>query len=238
MSGLRERLVSLPTAAVLALAVGIAALVGMVGGGTLALWRDVETVSASMPSGVVAFGVRASAPVAQTDYATSATDTVDFTFGSAAAATLYTTGSVALLFQVDALAQGHRGLRYTVTRQISGGVFGDSTVRLVKVTSAAACTATASGPDASTSTPVPSTYSTTKALTSEYWCLIATFEQLKGSYGNTASVDAGVTTSGGTTSERVGAQSSWSAQVRKTFVPANEPTHRLRLAFTTFRPGQ
>ncbi|GIG38995.1 SipW-dependent-type signal peptide-containing protein [Cellulomonas phragmiteti] len=234
----RARLASLPTLAVVALTVGAALVLGVVGGGTLALWRDTETVTARMPVGVVVFGVGAPAPAGTlADYATSPTDTVDFTFGAAAAATLYTTGAVAIPFQVDALAQGHRGLTYTVTRTIApGGVFADSTVRLVRVASPAACTTSAAGPDTTSSTPVAATYSDTRVLTVEHWCLVATFERMKGTYGNTASVDAGVSTSGGLTAQRATDQDSWSAQVRKTFVPANEPQHRLTLSFTTTRP--
>lgn len=237
MSGVRQRLLSLPTVALVALAVAAATLLGAVGGGTLALWRDVETATASMPAGVVVFGAGTpTTPGSLADYATGPGDTVEVTFGAAAAATLYSTGSVAVPFQVDALAQGHRGLSYTLTRSISGGVFGDSVVRTVRVPTAAACTVGVAGADTTTSTPVPSTYSATKILTTEYWCLVATFDPMKGSYANTASVDAGVTTSGGATGLRIGDQDSWSALVRKTFVPAQEPTHRLTFAFTTFRP--
>jgi len=237
VSGVRQRLLSLPTIALVALVVAAATLLGAVGGGTLALWRDVETATASMPAGVVVFGAGTPAtPGSLADYATGPGDTVEVTFGAAAAATLYTTGSVAIPFQVDAVSQGHRGLSYTVARSITGGVFGDSAVRTVRVASAAACTVGVAGADTTASTPVPATYSTTKVYTTEYWCLVATFDRVKGSYANTASVDAGITTSGGATGQRIGDQDSWSAQVLKTFVPAQEPTHRLTLAFTTFRP--
>lgn len=236
MSGLRQRILSLPTAAAVALTVLAAALVGVAGGGTMALWRDVETVTARMPAGVVVFGVGApTTPGALSDYATGPGDTVELTFGATAAQTLYSTGAVAVPFQVDALAQGHRGLTYTLTRQISGGVFGDSAVKLVKVPNVAACTTGAAGTDTTTSAPVSSAYSSATTLTTEYWCLVATFERAKGSYANTATVDAGVTTSGGSTGVRVGDSDSWSADVRKYFVPAQEPTHRVVLSFTTSR---
>ncbi|MCM0639755.1 SipW-dependent-type signal peptide-containing protein [Cellulomonas wangsupingiae] len=239
MSGLRDRVVSLPTAGVLALTVALAALVGVVGGGTLALWRDVETVTAGMPAGVVVFGVGPPGePGTLTDYATGPGDTVDLTFGPAAAATLLATGSVAVPVQVDALAQGHRGLRYTVTRHIAGGILGESDVRLVKVAGPAACTTTVAGPAAGASTPVPADYSDTRRLTSEYWCLVATFDPVQGTYDATASVDAGVATSGGATPQRVTDEDRWSASVGRALVPADEPTHRLTFTFTTFRPGR
>ncbi|MBO0899656.1 hypothetical protein J1G42_06740 [Cellulomonas sp. zg-ZUI222] len=239
MSGLRGRLVSLPTAGVLALTVALAALVGVVGGGTLALWRDVETVTAGMPAGVVVFGVGTPGePGALADYATGPGDTVELTFGPAQAATLLATGSVAVPVQVDALSQGHRGLRYTVTPHITGGILGESDVRLVKVAGPAACTPTVAGPEAGASTPVPADYSDTRRLTSEYWCLVAAFDPVQGTYDSTASVDAGVATSGGSTSQRVTVEDRWSASVGKARVPADEPTHRLTFAFTTFRPGR
>ena len=239
MSGLRGRLVSLPTAGVLALTVALAALVGVVGGRTLALWRDVESVTAGMSAGVVVFGVGAPGEAGTlADYATGPGDTVELAFGPVQAATLLETGSVAVAVQVDALSQGHRGLRYIVTPHITGGILGESDVRLVKVAGPAACTSTVAGPDARESTPVPADYSDTRRLTTEYWCLVATFDPVQGTYDSTASVDAGVATSGGSTSQRVTDEDRWSASVGKALVAADEPTHRLTFTFTTFRPGR
>jgi len=239
VSGLRGRLVSLPTAGVLALTVALAALVGVVGGRTLALWRDVESVTAGMSAGVVVFGVGAPGEAGTlADYATGPGDTVELAFGPVQAATLLETGSVAVAVQVDALSQGHRGLRYIVTPHITGGILGESDVRLVKVAGPAACTSTVAGPDARESTPVPADYSDTRRLTTEYWCLVATFDPVQGTYDSTASVDAGVATSGGSTSQRVTDEDRWSASVGKPLVAADEPTHRLTFTFTTFRPGR
>jgi len=240
VTGLRERLVGLPTVVVLVLTVAVAGLVGAAGGGTLALWRDVEQVTASMPAGVVVFGAGAPAPAGPlADYATGPDDTVEFRFGPGAAETLYTTGSVFIPIQVDALAQGHRGLRYTVSRQIApGGVFADSVLRLVKVPRMADCRAGVVGEETTGSAPVTADYSTTTALTTEYWCLAAAFQPMKGTYDNQASVTAGVTTSSGAAAGTVSDQDGWSAQVRKTFVPANEGTHRVTFSFTTFRAGE
>lgn len=233
---LARRVRALPTAVLVAGAVALALLLGATTGGTLALWRDTATVQTRMPAGVVVLGAGTpAAPGQLADYATSATDTAEVPFGPAQASTLYTTGSVAVPFQVDSLAQGHRGLRYTVTPEVSGGVFGRSTVRVVRVASAAACTTALTGTATGTSTPWSGAYTTTTALLPEYWCLVATFDRVKGSYANTASVEATVTTSGGTSAGTVAASASWAAQVMKTLVPANEPAHRVRVAFQTFR---
>ncbi|MFS0703089.1 hypothetical protein AB6N23_01070 [Cellulomonas sp. 179-A 9B4 NHS] len=229
----RRRLRGLVVAAV---AVALAVGTGITAGSTVALWRDRETFSVRMPAGVVAFGARTvTAPATATDWATGTGDPVEAVFGPGQAATLYDTGSAAVLFQVDSLAQGHRGLRYTVTPTVSGGVFGAATLRLFTVTSPALCVPGATGTPATASTPWQPGYSTATALRAEYWCLVATFDKVRGAYANTASVVGDVQTSTGTVTDAVRAQASWAAQVLKAINPATEPAHRLTFRYETFR---
>ncbi|QCB92927.1 hypothetical protein [Cellulomonas shaoxiangyii] len=223
-------------AAVVLVALALALLVGTTAGGTLALWRDTATVTTRMPAGVVVVGAGAPAPTGTlADYASGPGDPVEVPFGPAQAATLYTTGAVAVPFQVDTLSQGHRGLRYQLAPQVAGGVFGQSVVRLVRVADAGACTPAVAGEAATTATPWSGAYSTSTALRSELWCLVATFDRIRHTYTNTATVDASVTTSTGAVVGSVSSSASWSAQVLKALDPATEPTHRVAVTWQTFR---
>ncbi|MBD7918327.1 hypothetical protein H9657_08570 [Cellulomonas sp. Sa3CUA2] len=229
---------------VLTAAVVLAAvLVGAGTGGTFALWRDQERGTAAMPVGVTVFGVGAPAtPGSLATYATADGQSLVFEFGPAQAATLYGTtatgGAVAIPVQVDSLAQGHRGLSYTVTPSVSGGVFGASTWALYKVASQAACTTSTTGTATTTATPWSTAYTSTRALTSEYWCLVATFVPVTGTHENTATVTGTPDTPGMATPREVTDTSdTWRATVAQTLDPAAEPTHRLTFTFTTTRPG-
>ena len=218
----------------------VAVLVGAGTGGTLALWRDQESGTAAMPVGVTVFGVGAPAtPGSLATYATADGQSLSVEFGRPQAATLYGTtadgGAVAIPFQVDSLAQGHRGLSYTVTPSISGGVFGASRVALYKVASAAACTTSTTATAATGSTPWSTDYTSTSALRSEYWCLVARFVPVTGTHTNTATVTGTPVIPGLGAQTPLTATDSWSSTVRQTLDPAAEPTHRLTFTFTTSR---
>ncbi|UZN02235.1 hypothetical protein [Cellulomonas sp. S1-8] len=218
-----------------------AILVGAGTGGTLALWRDEFTGTVRMPVGVTVFGVGTPAtPGTLAKYATADPQSLTFTFGPAQAAALYggpTGGAVAIPVQVDSLAQGHRGLSYTVTPSITGGVFGASRWQLYKVASAAACTTSTTATVTTTSTPWSTAYTTTTALVSEYWCLVARFVPVTGTHTNTATVTGTPVIPGLGAQSPLTATDSWSALTRQTLVPSAEPTHTLTFAFTTTRAG-
>lgn len=224
-----------------ALVVVVSVLVGLGTGGTLALWRDDFRGAARVPVGVAVFGVGApAAPGTLGSYATTDGQSLTFTFGPGQAAALYNGGaggSVAIPVQVDALAQGHRGLSYTVTPSISGGVFGASTWRLYRVASAAACTTSTTSTEASASTPVPSGYTTTSTLVSEYWCLVATYVPAAGSDEEEAQVTGTPVVPEQQDPAAVEDSESWSATGYDPVDPGAEPSHTLTYAFRTFRPG-
>lgn len=227
------------TAAVLLVAV----LVGAGTGSTVALWRAELTGTARMPVGVTVFGVGAPAtPGTLREYATAEGQALHVEFGGPAqAAQLYGTaptgGAVAIPVQVDSLAQGHRGLTYTVTPSISGGVFGASRWSLFRVDSAAACTTEATGTPATTATPWTTDYTSTSTLRSEYWCLVARFVPVTGTHSNTATVTGTPEIPGLPARPPLTATDTWSATARQTLDPDGEPTHRLTVTFTTTRPG-
>lgn len=239
MNRVRERLVRLPTVVVLALVVAGSALTGVVGGGTMARWRDVERVGASMSAGVVVFGVGAPRPAgtAGGDYATGPGDPVEFSFGPAEAQELFADGAIYLPIQVDGLSQGHRGLRYTVSRTIApNGVFADAAVQLLKVPSAEDCREGVVGQAVTASTLVPATYTATTDLTSEFWCLAATFSPVvTGSHSSEASVSADVVREDGTVAGSAGDTAGWGAEILRKYVPAAEGTHKVTFTFSTFR---
>lgn len=219
-----------------------AVLAGIGTGGTLALWSAEERGTLRMPVGVTVFGVGAPAtPGTLAQYATSEDDELVVTFGPAQAAALQGTGgtggAVAVPVQVDALAQGHRGLTYTVTADVEGGVFGASRWSLHKVASAGACSTSTTGSSASTSTPVAATYSSSTALVTEYWCLVARYVPVTGTHTNTVTVGGEAVVPGTTARPQVTADDTWRSTARRTFDPAAEPTHSLTFAFSTFRPG-
>jgi predicted ribosomally synthesized peptide with SipW-like signal peptide len=214
-----------------------AAAVGVVGGAAFALWQDQVDATGRIASGVVVFG--AGAPAAKgslADYSTAPGDAPVFTFGSAAATTLFTQGSVAVPIQVDALSQGNRGLSYELDPSITGGVFGASDVIVFPVASAAACTvgaAPATQPPL-TSTPVSAAYSgayddTVDDLTSEYWCVVAQFDRTLYDYDN--QVTARGSWSPGST---VQDEDTWAATVTSDLDPAVEPDHTITFDYTTF----
>ena len=218
-----------------------AGLVGTATGGTLALWRDELRGTAGMPVGVAVFGIGApAAPGSLAQYATADGQTLTFTFGPAQAAALHggtTGGAVAVPVQVDSLAQGRRGLSYTVTPSISGGIFGASRWQLYKVPSAAACTTSTTGTVATTSVPWSTAYTSTTALVSEYWCLVARFVPVTGTHTNTATVTGTPVVPGLAGQAPLTSADTWSATARQTLDPAAEPTHRLTFTFATSRPG-
>ncbi|MCC2312657.1 hypothetical protein [Cellulomonas xiejunii] len=220
----------------------VAALVGAGTGSTLALWRAELSGTARMPVGVTVFGVGAPAtPGTLATYATADGQSLTFDFGPAQAAALLgsgpTGGAVAVPVQVDSLAQGHRGLTYTVTPSISGGVFGVSRWSLYKVASAAACTTGTTATAATSSTPWSTAYTSSTALVSEYWCLVARFVPATGSHTNTATVTGTPVIPGLGSPSPLTATDSWAATARATLDPAAEPTHRLTFTFATSRPG-
>lgn len=226
------------TAAVLLAAV----LAGARTGTTLALWRDRETGTVGMPVGVTVFGVGAPATAGSlTTYATTEGQSLTFQFGPAQAAALYGTtaagGAVAIPIQVDSLAQGHRGLSYTVTTSISGGVFGASRRALYKVASPAACTTSTTATDTTSSTPWTTDYTDTAALKSEYWCLVARYVPVTGTHTNTATVTGTPVIPGLPAQPSLTATDTWTSTARETLNPAAEPTHRLTFTFSTTRPG-
>lgn len=222
-----------------AVLVAAAALSGT--GATFALWREEARGTVRMPVGVTVFGAGAPAtPGSLAQYATSEDDELVVTFGPAQAATLRggsSGGSVAVPFQVDALSQGHRGLAYTVTADVEGGVFGSSQWSLHRVASAAACTPTSTGTPVTGSTPVAATYSSSTTLVTEYWCLVARYVPVTGSHTNTATVTGDAVLPGAGARPRITASDTWGATVREDLDPADEPTHSLTFAFSTFRPG-
>ncbi|MFC8191368.1 hypothetical protein ACFUMH_06845 [Cellulomonas sp. NPDC057328] len=225
-----------------ALVVVAAVVVGLGTGGTLALWRDEFRGAARVPVGVAVFGVGApAAPGTLSQYATTDGQALAHTFGPAQAAALYNGGaggSVAIPVQVDALSQGHRGLSYTVVPTISGGVFGASTWRLYRVASAAACTTATSSTEASASTPVPSGYTTTSTLVSEYWCLVATYAPVAGTNEEQAEVTGTPVVPEKEDPADVQDAESWNVTGYEELDPGAEPSHSLTFTFRTFRPGE
>ncbi|ADG75522.1 hypothetical protein Cfla_2635 [Cellulomonas flavigena DSM 20109] len=220
----------------------VAVLAGAQAGTTLALWRDRETGTLAMPVGVTVFGVGAPAAAGSlAKYATADGQSLTFEFGPAQAAALYGTtaagGAVAVPVQVDSLAQGHRGLSYTVSTSISGGVFGASRSTLYKVGSPQACTTSTTATATTTSTPWTTAYTDTTTLMSEYWCLVARFVPVTGTHTNTATVTGTPVIPGLPAQPSLTATDTWTSTARQTLDPAAEPTHRLTFTFSTTRPG-
>ena len=184
-----------------------------------------------MPVGVAVFG--AGAPGSLT-YAAAETDKPVFSFGKVQAQTLHDTGAVAFVVQVDSLSQGHRGLTYTVTPAISGGLFGASTMVLTKVASAAACTTSTTGPAPTPTTSVPwtGTYNEATAPVAEYWCVVAKWTRVTGTHTDTVTASG---TSADGTPVPVTATDTWNATVDNNIDPTVEPTQKLTFDFRTFR---
>lgn len=232
----RRRDLAVPAVVVLA-----ASLVGVGTGGTMALWRASVSGTVRMPVGVTVFG--AGAPGNPT-FATSTTaldatrnrGSVTYTIPASAATNLYngnspSGGAVAVPLQVRSLAQGHRGLAYTLTADTTGGVFGASQVRVYRVASAAACTTSLTGPSSElASTPWSTTYTAATTPSDEYWCLVARYLPTSWTHSDTAQVTA--TGPGGPVTA---SSSAWTATSVRTLDPAAEPAHTVTFTFTTFR---
>lgn len=229
--------------AVVAVVVLVAALVGVGTGGTFALWRASFSGSQRMPVGVAVFGAGApGSPVFATTStpldATRNRGSVTYTIPASATATLYNGnspagGAVAVPLQVRSLAQGHRGLAYTLTPDTAGGVFGASQVSTYRVASAAACTTSLSGPSSTlSSTPWNAAYTAATVATDEYWCLVARYVPTTWTHTDTARVTATGPDGTGTVT---GSSSAWTATATRSFVVASEPPHTVTFTFTTFR---
>jgi hypothetical protein len=204
---------------------------GLGGGTAMALWRDSASTSARMPVSVAVFGAGAPGGV---KYAASESDKLVFEFGRAQAQALHDAGAVAFAVQVDSLSQGHRGLTYTVTPAVSGGLFGASTWSLTKVASAAACTTSTMGPAQGSSTPWPGTYNEATAPLAEYWCIVAKWAKITGTHSNKVTA-SGTPDLPGTPGGPVTATDTWGATVSNDIDPTVEPTHTLTFDFRTFR---
>ncbi|WP_418607744.1 hypothetical protein [Georgenia sp. SUBG003] len=136
--------------------VGATALAVALGAGTgtaLALWDDHEEFGAEIGSGMVGFAV-GEPGAADRAVATGPADELAFPLGPGEAETLLETGSVAVGIQVDARADGNKGLRYALDlpHLPTDSIFGNSTVRVHKVPSAD-CPVTAGGELVATYTP-------------------------------------------------------------------------------------
>ena len=224
--------------AVVAGVILLAVVAGYGVGDTLALWRDEYRATARMPVGVAVFGVGAPGEI---EYATVDGESLTFEFGPEQAEDLYGTlpdgGAVAIPVQVDSLAQGHRGLSYTVTPSVSGGVFGASTWALYRVPNVAACTTSTTGTPANSSTPWSTAYTSTGTPTSEFWCLVAKFEPVTGDHENTVTVVGTPDTPGVTPPREPTDTATWHATVEESFDLEHEPVHTLAFTFSTTRSG-
>jgi len=244
--------------------VGVAVLALALGAGTgtaLALWDDHEEYSAEIGSGMVglAVGKPGSEDRALADGAGSE---LTFPLGPSEAATLLETGTVAVAIQVDARADGNKGLEYTLELpELSGdSVLGNSTVSVHRVADAASCAADGAGsgtlvatytpPDADgdgTYEPGPAGWDTTRATATavradyqapwtatQYWCVVAALGDLpgEGTYSNTARVDVDVD------GQTYTAEDTWEARVVSDADPDDEPTHTIDFTHTTTRPGE
>lgn len=244
--------------------VGVAALAVALGAGTgtaLALWDDAEQFSAEIGSGMVGFAVGRPG-AADPAVATGPRDELSFPLGPGEAATLLDTGTVAVGIQVDARADGNKGLRYAL--ELPGlpddSILGNSTVKVHRVDSGAECSAdgvagrtpvatyTPADPDgdgtyepgpagwdrtSAGSTPVTADYDAAWTKT-EYWCVVATLGDLpdEGSYTNTATVAVDVD------GQTYTAEDTWRADVTTAADPADEPPHTIAFTHTTTRPGE
>ncbi|QCB93855.1 hypothetical protein [Cellulomonas shaoxiangyii] len=232
---------AVPRRAVTALVLLLAVALGLGAGASLALWRDAEAVDARIPLGAVVFGAGAPGEVTYTTSGDQHPDRAVFTFGAAEAAELYNDGkggTVAIPVQVDSLAQGNRGLAYTVEPAVAGGLFGASTWTLTQVESPAACTASATAESSLTSTPWTAGYSDAVTPTSEYWCLVATWAPVSGEHTDTVTAAGSAVVPGLDAPVEVTGSDTWSATVGEDVDPADEPDHTLTFSFRTFRPGE
>ena len=243
--------------------VGVTALAVVLGAGTgtaLALWDDAEQFSAEIGSGMVGFAV-GTPDAADRSVATGPGDELGLSLGQDEAATLLEDGTVAVGIQVDARADGNKGLRYALDLPDlpAGSIFGSSTVRVYRVDSAECSAAGVAGrtpmatytpadPDGdgtyepgtagwdtrrATSTAVAADYDEAWTAT-QYWCVVATLGDLpdEGAYTTPATVS--VEGDGATYSD----EDTWRADVTTAADPADEPTHTIAFTHTTTRPGE
>ena len=146
--------------------------------------------------------------------------------------------------QVDGISQGNMGMRYTVAWQGTWGAgtpLADpgGTSAFFPVANAAACTPDAVAPPAPVQPIelVSSDYSTSSAVTSQFWCLTAKGTMSDaGTYTNEATATA---QAGGPTIDATptGKGNTWSAQIKTTLTAASQGSRHLRFTYTTFRPG-
>jgi hypothetical protein len=203
---------------------------GLGGGTALAVWRDSASTAARMPVGVAVFGAGATGALT---YAASEADRLVVPFGPAQAKVLHDAGAVSFAVQVDSLSQGHRGLTYTVTPAVAGGLFGASTWTLTKVASPAVCTTSTPGSAQRTSIPWTGTYNEATQPLSEYWCIVAKWAQIAGTHSNKVTASGTPDLPG--TPAPVTATDTWSATATNDLDPTVEPTHTLTFNFRTFR---
>lgn len=240
---MKRRMSIKPAAMVLAAAAVATVAAASLGGATLALWHDEQSFTSQVKTGKVAFGVGAPATTLAQN-ATSSASSLNFTVGQAAAQTLLDNLGVAIPIQVDSLAQGNKGLRYTVVPPVfaSGSIFAAADTRLVKVSSAAECSLSPRPQLPSpvpagyySPTAVPSVYSSTIDPTTHFWCLTAVLDKKPGSGTYTNKVSA---TGQPPTGAAVTGSDQWWANVTSVSSAAAEPNHTIAFTFETFRPGQ
>lgn len=199
-------------------------------GVTAALWRTDLSTTAAIRDASVLFAVNGEVASAQNP-------SIDIELGPDEAQTLVNDGHLAIPVEVEALAQGNRGLSYSIDlpdiREDS--IFYTSSLGLVQVESADECTVdTALGEYTDrTSTPVPAVYSDSETSTSEFWCFRADF---------TVHPDAGVYTSTGTiigthAFGEITYTKDWSIVVLSGVDPEHEPTQAVTFSYETISAG-
>lgn len=230
MTATRARCVTLALIGVL----GTAVLVGGVTATTLALWRDEESFTGEISTGMVGFAVERADGAGMRTVSTGPDDAVEIRIGAAEAQALVEDGVVAVPVQVDSLAQGSLGLRYAIRLPEfeDGSILGAAHMAMVPIDEPATCTPhirSLPPQPPLVSTPVPAQYSDTAVPTTEYWCLLAMLEQapIAGTYTNTGTV------SGQWAGGEVEASDEWSARV--TADPALERDAVITIAHEVFR---
>lgn len=203
-------------------------------GGSLAMWKDTETLSGAIGSGYEYFAA------GRADHTTAAVDhRANVTIGKADAAKLLDDKSLAIPLQTDSLSQGNKGLSYTVDEPEWSGIFGAADVSLFRVAAESECAVVSApagptAPDDLTSTPVSADYSTSTTNTVEFWCLVATLPNngTVGDYKNTVTA-----TAEDPAKVKVKDDDSWNAKVDLGLDPKAEADHVLTFTYETFRPG-
>lgn len=217
-------------------------------GASLAAWNDSDSVTAGTADWgyeYFAAGVAGGALTAANAPGVATASAVNLTVDGVGLATqLLTNGKASQAFRVDSISQGNRGLRYAAAWQGSwaaGTPLANTgtTLAFFRVASAAACT-----PDAVpalgtglTSEPVSAAYSTSSAVTSEFWCLTARGTMSDaGSYSNTAGATAS-SAAGTVTATPTGQGNTWTATVTTALTAAAQGSRTLTFTYSTFRPG-